>query len=683
MSRRAKIVCTLGPATSSAEQITALVESGMDVARLNFSHGAHADHEAAYRLVREASDRTGRAVAVLADLQGPKIRLGRSPPARSCWATGSRVCITVDDVEGTAERVSTTYKDLANDVRVGDRLLVDDGKVALSVVERRRAPTSGAWSSRAARSPTTRGCRCPASPSASRRCRTRTSRTCGSPCTWAVDFIALSFVRSPDDVELVRDVMDQEDISVPVIAKMEKPEAVENLEAIVEAFDGLMVARGDLGVELPLEQVPLVQKRAVQVARERNKPVIVATQMLESMISSLPAHPRRGLRRRQRRPRRRRRGDAVGRDLGREVPDRRRPDDGTDHRRGRERPGSAACRQLDRRPRSRSGRDRARGQGHRRGLDVRALATFTQTGETARRLAALHPRQPLLAFTVDARVRSQLALSWGVETFLVPVGAAHRRHGPAGRLLAAVDRPAQGGRPGGRRRRQPAQHRGLDQPDPRARGGHRLVSDVAGWRAAADRAAHGRARPGGARPRRLRRPDPQHPPAADLRRPGRRAGADGRLADGPRPTAGCTRCTPTSCGPGDPHEEIRYAVERLRDGRSFTTRRVVAWQRRKGEDVAIFTLTADFTAGEAPLVEHALPMPDVPGPDGLPGIPEMVARTPTAAQGMRVLGSGGRAAFPGGPVRQAAQAAPATRRATPGCGSPAGCPTTRRCRPPR
>src|SRR3712207_2992174 len=134
MSRRAKIVCTLGPATSSAEQVTALVESGMDVARLNFSHGSHEDHASAYALVREASDRVGHAVAILADLQGPKIRLGTFADGPVTWATGSQICVTVEDVEGTAERVSTTYKDLANDVRVGDRLLVDDGNLSLSVV---------------------------------------------------------------------------------------------------------------------------------------------------------------------------------------------------------------------------------------------------------------------------------------------------------------------------------------------------------------------------------------------------------------------------------------------------------------------------------------------------------------------------------------------------------------------
>src|SRR4051795_1938120 len=134
MTRRAKIVCTLGPATSSLEQVTALVEAGMDVARLNFSHGSHADHKAAYEVVRQASDRTGHAVAILADLQGPKIRLGTFATGPVVWETGSQVCVTVEDVEGTAERVSTTYKGLASDARVGDRLLVDDGKLALTVV---------------------------------------------------------------------------------------------------------------------------------------------------------------------------------------------------------------------------------------------------------------------------------------------------------------------------------------------------------------------------------------------------------------------------------------------------------------------------------------------------------------------------------------------------------------------
>src|ERR687894_1055263 len=255
MSRRAKIVCTLGPATGSLEQVTALVESGMDVARLNFSHGAHADHERAYRLVREASDRTGRAVAVLADLQGPKIRLGTFTDGPVQWETGSRVCITVDDVEGTAERVSTTYKGLAADAKVGDRLLVDDGKLALSVVAIEGADVwclvveGGEVSNN-------KGLSLPGVAVSVPPLSDKDEQDLRFALHLGADFVALSFVRHPDDVELVREIMRQEDIEVPVIAKLEKPEAVERLEAIVEALHGIIVARGDLGGELPLEEVP-------------------------------------------------------------------------------------------------------------------------------------------------------------------------------------------------------------------------------------------------------------------------------------------------------------------------------------------------------------------------------------------------------------------------------------------
>src|SRR5687767_3242948 len=285
MSRRAKIVCTLGPATSSLEQITALVESGMDVARLNFSHGAHEHHATAYRLVREASDATGHAVAVLADLQGPKIRLGTFAEGPVHWPTGSQVCITTEDIAGTAERVSTTYKNLADDVRVGDRLLVDDGKLPLTVV-RVEGPNVYCLVVEGGEVSNNKGLSLPGVAVSVPPLSEKDEEDLRFALRLSVDFIALSFVRSPSDVDLVRDIMRQEDIEVPVIAKLEKPEAVENLEEIVEAFDGVMVARGDLGVELPLEQVPLVQKRAIQVARERGKPVIVATQMLESMIQN-------------------------------------------------------------------------------------------------------------------------------------------------------------------------------------------------------------------------------------------------------------------------------------------------------------------------------------------------------------------------------------------------------------
>jgi pyruvate kinase len=417
MSRRAKIVCTLGPATSSPEQVNALVEAGMDVARLNFSHGKHEDHATAYRLVREASDRTGRAVAVLADLQGPKIRLGTFAAGPVTWVTGSQVCITVEDVPGTAERVSTTYKQLAADARVGDRLLVDDGNLALSVVAV-EGPDVFCLVVEGGTVSNNKGLSLPGVAVSVPAMSEKDEADLRFALHLSVDFVALSFVRSPADAELVREVMRQEDIEVPVIAKLEKPEAVENLEAIVEAFDGIMVARGDLGVELPLEQVPLVQKRAVQAARERNKPVIVATQMLESMINSS-------------RPTRAEASDVANAVL-----------DGADavmlsgetsvgkHPVGAVRTmeriidavesSDATVPELVRRSRSRSGAIVRAAKDVAGALEASALAAFTQTGETTRRLAALHPRQPLLAFTVDARVRSQLALSWGVETFLVP-----------------------------------------------------------------------------------------------------------------------------------------------------------------------------------------------------------------------------------------------------------------------
>jgi pyruvate kinase len=419
MPRRAKIVCTLGPATSSSEQIVALVEAGMDVARLNFSHSAHADHEKAYRLVREASDRTGHAVAILADLQGPKIRLGTFAEGPVLWETGSQVCITVEDVEGTAERVSTTYKGLASDARVGDRLLVDDGKLALSVV-RVEGPDVWCLVIEGGEVSNNKGLSLPGVDVSVPALSEKDEEDLRFALHLGVDYIALSFVRSPADAELVREIMNQEDIEVPVIAKLEKPEAVERLDSIVEAFDGIMVARGDLGVELALERVPLVQKRAIQAARERNKPVIVATQMLESMIvnsrptraeasdvanavldgadavmlsgeTSVGAHPVGAVRTMERII------AAVESDRMIRAPE------------------------VSRQSRSRAGAIVRAARDVGETLDVKALATFTQTGGTARRLAALHPRQPLLAFTIDARVRSQLALSWGVETFLVPL----------------------------------------------------------------------------------------------------------------------------------------------------------------------------------------------------------------------------------------------------------------------
>jgi len=418
VSRRGKIVCTLGPATQSDELILALVEAGMDVARLNFSHGDYADHKAAYERVRAASDTTGRAVGVLADLQGPKIRLGRFATGPTYWADGETVRITVADCEGSHDRVSTTYKRLAKDAAVGDRVLVDDGKVGLvvdaiegddvvcTVVE--GGPVSN-----------NKGMSLPGMKVSAPPLSEKDIADLTFAVDLGVDIVALSFVRSPADVELVHEVMDRLGRRVPVIAKLEKPEAVDNLEAIVLAFDGIMVARGDLGVELPLEEVPLVQKRAIQMARENAKPVIVATQMLDSMIENS-------------RPTRAEASDVANAVL-----------DGADALMlsGETSVGkyplaavrtmssivcvveenSTAAPPLTHVPRTKRGviSYAARDIGER--LDARALVAFTQSGDTVRRLARLHTPLPLLAFTAWPEVRSQLAMTWGTETFIVPM----------------------------------------------------------------------------------------------------------------------------------------------------------------------------------------------------------------------------------------------------------------------
>jgi pyruvate kinase len=416
VSRRAKIVCTIGPVTATPERIRELVRVGMDVARLNFSHGSHADHARVYSMVREASDEVGRAVGILADLQGPKIRLGRFVTGPVQWRTGDEVRVTVEDVPGTHDRVSTTYAGLAKDAREGDLLLVDDGKIALLVRKVEDAEVvcevieGGTVSDNKGLS--LPGMNVPA-------LSEKDFADLEFALRLRVDLVALSFVRSPADIDLVHRMMDAVPGGrLPVIAKLEKPEAVDNLEAIVLAFDGVMVARGDLGVELPLENVPLVQKRAVQVARENAKPIIVATQMLDSMIGNA-------------RPTRAEASDvanavldgadavmlsgetSVGRYPIESVQTMSRIVEAVEV-------GSPHVPPLNHVPRTKRGvlSYAARNIGEQ--LEAKALVAFTQSGDTVRRLARLHTHLPLLAFTPEAPVRNQLALTWGTETFLVP-----------------------------------------------------------------------------------------------------------------------------------------------------------------------------------------------------------------------------------------------------------------------
>ncbi|MCI0385053.1 pyruvate kinase [Streptomyces sp. CNQ085] len=419
--RRAKIVCTLGPATDSYEQIKALVEAGMDVARLNLSHGTHAEHEERHRRVRRASEETGRSVGILADLQGPKIRLGRFREGPVLLERGDEFTITTEDVEGDREQCGTTYEGLADDVAPGELVLVDDGRVGLRVTavdgpRIRTEVTEGGMVS------DHKGLNLPGVAVSVPALSGKDIDDLRWALRAGVDLIALSFVRGAGDIADVHRVMKEEDRRLPVIAKIEKPQAVENLPEIVAAFDGLMVARGDLGVEMPLETVPLVQKRAVALARRNAKPVIVATQMLDSMIDS--SRPTR----------------AEASDVANAVMD------GTDAvmLSGETSVGNhpaetvatmgriVAAAEEDMlsqglRPLAESAKPRTQGGAVARAaaemgdfLGAEYLVAFTQSGDTVRRLSRYRSPIPVLAFTPDPATRAQLNLTWGVETFLGP-----------------------------------------------------------------------------------------------------------------------------------------------------------------------------------------------------------------------------------------------------------------------
>ncbi|WP_030197965.1 pyruvate kinase [Streptomyces sp. NRRL S-87] len=419
--RRAKIVCTLGPATDSYEQIKALVEAGMDIARFNLSHGTYAEHEERYQRVRKAADETGRSVGILADLQGPKIRLGRFAEGPVLLERGDTFTITTEPHPGDRHQCATTYTGLAADVTPGERILVDDGRVTLEVtgVDGPRVRThvieGGMVSDH-------KGLNLPGVAVSVPALSDKDIDDLRWALRTGADIIALSFVRTGRDIDDVHRVMDEEDRRLPVIAKIEKPQAVENIDDIVAAFDGIMVARGDLGVEMPLEQVPIVQKRAVKLAKRNAKPVIVATQMLDSMIDN--SRPTR----------------AEASDVANAVID------GTDAvmLSGETSVGSypvETVRTMSRivaaaeedvlakglpaltensKPRTQGGAVARAAAEIGDFLDAKYLVAFTQSGDTVRRLSRYRSPIPLLAFTPDPATRSQLNLTWGVETFLGP-----------------------------------------------------------------------------------------------------------------------------------------------------------------------------------------------------------------------------------------------------------------------
>src|SRR3989440_10892570 len=282
--RRTKIVCTIGPATESEAQLELLMRAGMNVARLNFSHGTHQVHEQVIERVRAISARLGYPVAILQDLQGPKIRTGVLQDGKPITLfDGMQVTITTRDVVGNTQLISTTYKPLPQDVKIGDRILLDDGLLELRVIGKSDTDVECAVV-HGGELGEHKGINLPGVAVSAPALTEKDQDDLAFGLESGVDLVALSFVREATDMHLARAFMSQRGKTVPLIAKLEKPQAIERLDAILAASDGVMVARGDLGVELPPEEVPPIQKTIIRKANRRGIPVITATQMLESMI---------------------------------------------------------------------------------------------------------------------------------------------------------------------------------------------------------------------------------------------------------------------------------------------------------------------------------------------------------------------------------------------------------------
>jgi len=412
----------MGPAVESPEKVKELIDAGMNMARLNLSHGSYEEHQRRFDQVRAAAKNAGRPVSILVDLQGPKIRLARFIAGPHELARGDIFTITTDEVEGTKERVGTTYKGLPGDCKVGDHILIDDGKVTVQVVEVKgndvvtKVIEPGAVSNN-------KGINLPGVAVSVPAMSEKDIEDLRWGLRAGADFIALSFVRNAADIKDVHKIMDEEGIRLPVIAKIEKPQAVANITEIVDAFDGIMVARGDLGVELPIEDVPLVQKLCVELARDMAKPVIVATQMLDSMIINS-------------RPTRAEATDCANAVL-----------DGADALmlsgetsigefpieavqtmariiQKTEEGGLDRIRPIKTAPRTKGGAITKAATEVGAIVDAKYLVAFTQSGDSARRMSRLRSPIPILAMTPEVGTYNRLALSWGVESMLTPVVGA-------------------------------------------------------------------------------------------------------------------------------------------------------------------------------------------------------------------------------------------------------------------
>lgn len=415
--RRAKIVCTIGPASRSPDVLRALVDAGMDVARLNFSHGSHADHAAVVADLRRIADEAGRPLAILQDLQGPKIRLGMLQGGAVQLGTGARFVLTTEEIEGDADRASTTYKALPSDVTQGDDILLSDGLLRLRVDGVNGEDITctvvdgGHLRQRA-------GINLPGAELSVPSMTEKDLADLAFGVEQGVDWVALSFVRSAADVDVLKAELARLQADAGVIAKLEKPQAIDALDDIVDAADAIMVARGDLGVEMSPERVPFIQKTIIRACAAAGKPVITATQMLESMIEN----PR---------PTR-----AEASDVANAV------FDGTDavmlsgetamgahpihavqmmHRIVSEAERNVAAqpemRRRARREAALSFSDAIAEAAGQVAADTKAAAivAFTQSGFSAKLIARSRPQTRIYAFTPHRRVQRRLCVHWGLE----------------------------------------------------------------------------------------------------------------------------------------------------------------------------------------------------------------------------------------------------------------------------
>ena len=418
--RRTKIICTLGPATGSLEKIRELIRAGMDVARLNFSHGTPETHARFAQWVRQASRDVGRPVALLQDLGGPKIRTGTLGARRSvALRQGQRFWLTAKETEGSSRRVSISYPRLARDVRRGNKILLDDGLIELRVVDKKgdevetEVVQGGLLKEH-------KGVNLPGVRLRVEALTEKDEADLAYGIGLGVDYVALSFVRRAGDVRRVKQILRGRKAAIPVIAKLEKPEAIENLDAILAVSDGVMVARGDLGVEMAPERVPLIQKRIIQRAAQMRLPVITATQMLESMTLHL-------------RPTRAEASDVANAIL-----------DGTDAvmLSGETASGRHPIEAVEMMSRIAEEADQTRPETdlRRRGrsldiaetvcesvvhaaqiLKVRAIIAFTRSGSTAELISKYRPSRPVYAFCHEERIACRAALYWGVVPLVLPL----------------------------------------------------------------------------------------------------------------------------------------------------------------------------------------------------------------------------------------------------------------------